>query len=90
MQFFLDPDEVVETQIDPNDPSHLRCMCQTFVEAEKCRHTRWIAARVVEQGGLYPIVVPEDLGAVAAYEAIADADTFRAFVLKYNKVRVIA
>ena len=90
VQFFLEKDWVAETEIDSENPQKVRCNCPQFSKSARCKHAKWVRERTAENGGHYPLVIPADVGMHEVAAAVETYEGFRDFVLKHNKVRVIA
>lgn len=90
IQMFLSAnDGVNEVQVDAENPQKLRCDCPSFASSARCKHTKFIRARMAEADGHYNITIAGNVSDDEAYEAILDAEAFREFLIKYAKVEVI-
>jgi hypothetical protein len=64
------------------------CTCPGFSGRSSCKHTKFVAARVKQNNGTYPLeistrVTPED-----AELAQSSAESFREFIIKFGKIEV--
>jgi hypothetical protein len=90
VQLFLSDEEgVSEVQIDADDNRKVRCDCAAFMSSARCKHSKFVKARMAENDGHYAIRVPEDIPDEVAFEALSHADSFRDFILKYGKIEVL-
>lgn len=89
VQLFLGSEGISEVQIDHENHVKLRCSCAEFNKIARCKHTRHVRAAMKENEGHYSIEIPEMIEDAEAIVAMLNADTFRDFVIKYGKVKVI-
>lgn len=66
----------------------LLCTCPGYAGRSSCKHTKFVAARVRQNNGTYPLeistrVTPED-----AEKAQASSESFREFIIKFGKIEV--
>jgi hypothetical protein len=79
---------IFEVEIN-TETKKTRCNCPVFTQKTKCKHTKFVDGRLVNNSGHYSILVPHDVSEDLALEASEDPKKFREFVLKYAKVEVL-
>lgn len=89
VQMFLEDYGVVETQIDSENTSRVRCSCPSFGKSARCKHSRYVREKLTVNGH-YPITIPSDIDYDDVAEALKTPEGFRSFIIHYNKVKVIA
>lgn len=91
VQLFLDNSSmaVYEVQLDADNNRKARCDCPTFSNSARCKHTRFVKAKMDDNDGHYAIKIPKEISDEEALIAMSDADSFRDFIIKYGTVEVI-
>lgn len=89
VQLFLEDYGVVELEVDREDNSTIRCNCIDFSRFSKCKHTNFAQTNMAENNGHFSIDIPIVVDENEAIAAMHESSLFRAFVLKYGKVKVI-
>jgi hypothetical protein len=89
VQLFLDDAGVFEVAIDADDSRTIKCDCKVFLKSSKCKHTKYVKTEIEHNNGNYAIKIPVDISDEEALDAMASAETFREFIIKYGKVEVI-
>lgn len=89
VQFFLEETGIAEVEIDYENSRKVRCSCNSFQLDAKCKHQKWVKRRMVENGGNFALLIPEDIDEDEAEEALGTAEGFREFVIKYGEIEVI-
>ena len=89
VQLFLDPEGVVEVQIDHENHSKLRCNCDAFNTYARCKHVKYVRDEMRKNDGHYSIEVNEDVPDEEAITAMLSAESFRNFVVRHAKIKVL-
>lgn len=91
VQLFLDENTfgVFEVQLDADNNRKIRCDCPSFGNSARCKHTRFVKAKLESNDGHYAIQIPEEISDEEALHAMSDASLFRKFIIKYGKVEVL-
>lgn len=89
IQFFLGEDGISEVEIDHENRKKVRCSCAGFAKRGGCAHASVVRKEMEENFGHYTISVPDTVDDDEAFDALADPDNFREFILKYGKVKVL-
>lgn len=89
IQIFLSDDGVHEVEMVMTDTRKMRCTCPVYKQGKRCKHIRYIRAKMQENDGDYSVMIPETLTEEEIETAILSPDTFRQFLVKYSKIEVI-
>lgn len=89
VQLFLSNEGVSEVEIDHENHVKLRCNCVEFNKVARCKHVRYVKEAMKQNDGHYAIEIPEAIDDAEALVAMLNAETFRNFVVKYGKVKVL-
>jgi hypothetical protein len=89
VQIFLGEDGISEVEVNSLKKNNVRCTCPKYVKSSKCAHVTHVKKVMNENDGHYEISIPVDIDEEDALVAAKDAETFRAFILKYGKVEVL-
>lgn len=89
VQLFLDDDGVSEVEVDSLNPYQARCTCKGGKNKGKCAHLKHVRQIMEENRGHYTVHIPVEVDEEVADEAMASAEAFRAFIIKYGKVEVL-
>jgi len=71
------------------DSQATRCSCPTFKGKRNCRHITFVKAKMLDNGGNYPMLVREQAEEEDIKLVMASAPRFREFVVKYGRVEVL-
>lgn len=90
VQVFLSPrlDGVWRVSIDIANSGRLLCDCPRFKASDVCKHTRFVQARLDNNGGEYQLHLPQELAALAGRRPLTD-DECEYLVLHYGKPEVL-
>ena len=66
----------------------LSCTCPSYRARETCKHTRFVQARIDNNGGTYPLEISNRATTEDAGKAQQDAESFREFIIKFGKIEV--
>jgi len=89
VQMFLSEDGVCEVQIDVENNKKVRCSCPSFMSRARCKHVNYVKEHMEKNEGHYAIRIPENVPDEEAYEAMANSEAFRQFIIKYAPVEVL-
>lgn len=89
VQVFLEPDGVVEVEVDQENPTKARCTCPGFARSARCKHVKYVKEYMEKNDGHYSINIPVDVDEEEAIQAMRNPNAFRDFIIKYAKVEVI-
>ena len=89
IQFFLDEEGISEVEIDHENRKKVRCTCNLFQKRGGCPHSQLVRREMDANFGHYTISVPDYVEEAEAFEALSDPDSFRDFILKYGRVKVL-
>ena len=91
IQMFLDEETlgIYEVQINSINPKQIVCSCKAYVVSTRCKHVRYIKTSMDGNDGHYAIQIPASVADDVSVDAIATADDWREFVVKYAKVIVL-
>jgi hypothetical protein len=89
VQLFLSEDGVAEVEVDSLNPYQARCTCKGGKNKGKCAHVKYVRTIMDENSGHYTVQIPVAIEDEEADEAMATAEAFRAFIIKYGKVEVL-
>lgn len=89
VQLFLSEEGIAEVEVDALRPYQARCNCKGGKNKGKCAHVRYVRSIMDENNGHYTVSIPVEIEEDEADEAMASAESFRAFIIKYAKVEVL-
>jgi hypothetical protein len=89
VQLFLGDDGVCEVEVDSENSTKVRCSCKAFSKSARCKHSKFVRAKLLDNDGHYAIQIPVDISDEEAFIAMSSNESFREFILKYGKVEVI-
>lgn len=89
VQLFLDNNGVFEVQVDSLSKFLVRCSCRGEKPQAKCAHAKFVRENMMANDGHYTVHIPAEVDEDIAAEAMADAEAFRNFIIKYGKVEVL-
>ena len=87
-QLFLSDTGVHEVDVHISS-SKLRCSCNGYESRRSCKHTRFVKARMDENGGIYPTEVSTRASKIDTVVASNDPESFRKLLINYGKIEVI-
>lgn len=91
VQVFLDNEDmsISEVAVDALNSSKVRCSCDKFQKMARCKHAKFVRDKMKRNGGVFNLVLPEDVADEEAMDALRDTELFRELILKYGKVEVL-
>lgn len=89
VQIFIGFDGISEVSIASHDNRKITCSCAVFMTSARCKHSKFVKAKMAESDGNYIVQIPEDIPDEDAVDAMMDAESWRDFVRKYAKVETI-
>jgi hypothetical protein len=89
VQVFLETAGVFEVEVDQTNNKKARCTCPAFGNSARCKHVKFVKQQMEQNDGHYSVSIPVDIPDEEAIKAMATAEDFREFILKYGKVEVI-
>lgn len=89
VQFFISLDGVAEVELDADDSSRVRCSCAGYSSTSRCKHVRFVKARLKDSDGSYEVTMPGDVPDDEAEDALLSAAAWRVFVMKYGEIEVL-
>jgi hypothetical protein len=91
LQIFLSNQGVHDVEGNTEDSKMLRCNCPHFSRSGRCKHVKFVKDKMEASDGHYSIEMnendapPEDV----VLEAIKNAKSFRALLVRYADIEVI-
>ena len=89
VQLFLSNEGVAEVEVDALRPYQARCNCKGGKNKGKCAHVKYVREIMDENNGHYTVTIPVEVDEEVADEAMASAEAFREFIIRYGKVEVL-
>lgn len=89
IQFFIEEAGIFEVEMDYENSKKVRCNCPDFQLSARCKHQKWVKARIAENEGQFSLEVPDDLDDDLLDEVLSTAEGFRQFVLRHGEIEVI-
>lgn len=90
VQLFLSQRQpaIYEVEINLDGPG-ARCTCPSYKGRRSCRHTKFVADKMQDNGGHYPLLVRESAEEEDISSVMSSPEAFRDFVVRYGKVEVL-
>jgi hypothetical protein len=90
VQMFLSDEGVHEVSVDELNPMKTRCDCNVFQTYGRCKHARFVKARMAKNEGTFTLPVPSnDLSDEELMDALENSELFRDLIIKYGKVEYL-
>jgi len=91
VQLFLDSEgRVDEVSLDTESAERMRCTCPQFPRNAKCKHTKFMKAKIADSDGMVQLFIPNTMTDAEAKAALSDVNAFRELVLKYGKIEYLS
>jgi len=90
IQLFINEEGVVdEVSLDTDNTDKMRCTCQQFKRAARCKHTKFMREKIEQTDGVISLFIPNHMSDAEANEALGDVHAFRDLILKYGKIEYL-
>lgn len=75
--------------VDALNSSKVKCSCDKFQKNARCKHSKHVREKMKSNGGIFNLVLPEEVDEQSAMDALRDTELFRDLILKYGKVEIL-
>lgn len=75
-------------EVSTDENGSLFCTCAGYKGRKVCKHTKYVQARIDNNGGNYPLEISNRATEEEAQEAKMSNEAFRTFIIKYGKIEV--
>jgi hypothetical protein len=90
VQLFLGDEGISEVSVAVHDNRKVRCSCAVFNSAGRCKHTKFVRAKILKNEGSYVVeVITKNIAEEFELTALDNEDSWRTFVYTHGKVEVI-
>lgn len=76
-------------EVSTDDVGNLFCTCPGFKGRKTCKHTKYVQAKIDNNGGTYPLEISNRATEEEAHKARRSTEAFRDFIIKYGKIEVV-
>jgi len=89
LQVFLSPNQSLRIyEVSKSSDDTIQCTCDVYISRSTCKHTRFVDARIEENGGSYPLQVSDRATFEDAEQAHLSEEAFRSFIIRFGKIEV--
>lgn len=75
-------------EVSTDENGSLYCTCPGYKGRKACKHTKYVQARIDNNGGSYPLEISNRATEEEAQKAKMSNTAFREFIIKYGKIEV--
>lgn len=75
-------------EVSTDEGGFLLCTCPGYKGRRSCKHTKYVQARIDNNGGSYPLEISNRATEEEAQKAKVSNAAFREFIIKYGKIEV--
>lgn len=75
-------------EVSGDEDQNFFCTCPGYIARRSCKHIKFVQARILENGGTYPLELSTKATNEEASKAMESTDEFRKFILKYGKIEI--